>query len=298
MKCWESLFRELSRAFVMTVIAILALTLPAAAQEKPTPPETPAPTPTNSANPAAFAYDVVSIKPFKMEPGVPLSVGSTADGLSYHGVDLMGLMINAFPTQMPDQISGLPDWANASSISDERWTIEAKMDEETADALKKLPLDRQQEIRRSMLLAVLADRFKLKVHKETRELPVYNLVVAKNGPKFKETPTGKDAKSDYGWAEISGDDIEIIQIIGIMSGNTRRFVVDKTGLTSKYTLSLKWNPFEGQNVPAAFTDQYPQFKGRPGIFDALEEQLGLKLEPAKGPVDVYVIDHVEKPSEN
>jgi len=206
--------------------------------------------------------------------------------------------LNAYPIQMLDQVSGLPEWANGTAMSTERFAIEAKMDEETAAALKKLPMDQQLAIRRSMMQAVLADRFNLKVHKETREMPVYNLVITKNGPKFKETPPDKKTDDNYGWAEISGDDLGIAQIIGMISGNARRFVVDKTGLTGKYSLSLKWNPMADQDTPAWFADQYPQFKGRPDIFIALEEQLGLKLEPAKGPVDVYVIDHAEKPSEN
>jgi uncharacterized protein (TIGR03435 family) len=301
MNLHASLQPKIRRTVTLIVAACVPLTLPAAAQEKPTPPETSAPAsaPTNPANPAAFSYDVVSIKPFKMGPDSPMMFNSTADGLLYRGTDLMSLLMNAFPTQRPDQLSGLPDWANPSAMSDERWTFEAKMDENTAVAFKKLPLDRQREIRRSMMLQVLVDRFNLKYHKETRELPVYNLVIAKNGPKFKETPEGKQDNMMMGWGEISGDGIEFDSgLLMNLSNDSRRFVIDKTGLTGKYSFSLKWDPFAENNLPASFTDQYPQFKGRPGIRDALEEQLGLKLEPAKGPVDVFVIDHIEKPSEN
>ncbi|MGB6828464.1 MAG: TIGR03435 family protein, partial [Terracidiphilus sp.] len=246
----------------------------------------------------AFSYDVVSIKPFKMEPGVRIESGSTPDGLSDRGVGLVSLLMNAFPILTLDQLVGVPDWAVASRMNDDRYDVEAKMDEETATALKKLSWDQQQEIRRSMMLQVITDRCKLKYHKETREMPIYNLVIAKGGPKFKETPAGKTDGPMMGWGEISGDGISFDQgVLMNLSSEAKRFVVNKTGLTGKYTLSLKWNPYADQDVPAWFLDQYgSQFKGRPGIFDALEEQLGLKLESAKGPVDVYVIDHVEKPS--
>jgi uncharacterized protein (TIGR03435 family) len=126
-------------------------------------------------------------------------------------------------------------------------------------------------------------------------MPIYNLVIAKKGPKFKETPEGQKGNDTGGLGEISGDNIEMKQMSMMLSDSVRRLVIDKTGLTAKYTLSLKWNPLDGPNVAPEFANQ---FKGRPGIFDALEDQLGLKLESAKGPVDVYVIDHVEKPSEN
>jgi uncharacterized protein (TIGR03435 family) len=278
------------RAFILNVAACLLLTLPE--QEKPTPPETSAP----AANPASFAYDVVSIKPYKPEPGAIRSANGTPDSLSYRGTGLIVLLINAFPTLTLDQLVGVPDWAMASRTGDELYDVEAKMDEDTAAALKKLPWDQQQDIRRSMMLQVLVERCKLKYHKETRELPIYNLVIAKNGPKFKETPADKKENQTGGFGQISEDNFEMKQMPAMLSGYARRPVVDKTGLTGKYSISLKWNPYADQDVPAWLMDRFPDSKGRPGIFDALEEQLGLKLESAKGPVDVYVIDHIEKPS--
>jgi uncharacterized protein (TIGR03435 family) len=170
------------------------------------------------------------------------------------------------------------------------------MDEETTAAYKNLSRQQQQDARQAMMLALLADRFKLKYHKETRELPIYNLVIAKNGPKFKETPKDSNGHWNMKWGEISGDNIKINWIVSNVSGQTHRFVVDKTGLTGKYSFDLKWNPLEGEDVPQSVLDQYSDFKNQPGLVDAIQEQLGLKLESAKGPVDVYVIDHIEKPS--
>jgi uncharacterized protein (TIGR03435 family) len=297
---------KLRGAFVLFAAACFSIILSASAQDKPATPGTAPDNPANSANSAnpasfgSFAYDVVSIKPYRVGPDSPVTVYSTDDGFSYRGTGLLELVLNAYPIQMLDQVSGLPEWANGTAMSTERFDVEARMDEETAAALKKLPQDQQREIRRSMMQQVLAGRFNLKVHRETRELPVYNLVVARGGPKFKETPGGTGDAPKLEWGEISGDGIALDQAVLMeLSNDSRRVVINKTGLTSKYSFSLKWNPYAEQDLPASSTDQYAdQFKGRPDLFVALEEQLGLKLEPAKGPVDVYVIDHVEKPSEN
>jgi len=205
-------------------------------------------------------------------------------------MDLMFLIFKAYPILASFQLIGLPQDAMF-----DRYTIEAKMDEETAAALAKLPQNQQWEIRRSMLRQVLADRFQLKVHKETREQPIYNLVIAKNGPKFKATPEGKEPRNNYGSGEISGDGLEIDQMLSMLSAMTRRILVNQTGLTGKYSFSLKWNPLDTQEIPDWAP---PEFKTRPDLATALEEQLGLKLESAKGPVDVYIVDHVERPSAN
>lgn len=302
MTCKFSL-RQPYRTLIVIAAACFALTLPANAQEKPTPPETPAPAaapanPASSANPASFTYDVVSIKPVSVGMSFRMSVNFTPDGLTFRAFTVADFVRNAFPISTPDQLVGLPDWADARGGAADRFDLDAKMDEQTADAYKMLSRDQQQEARAAMMIALLADRCKLKYHKEIRELPIYNLVIAKNGPKFKETPADSTGKRNFLWGEISGDNIEIKTLLQILSGNARRVVVDKTGLTGKYTLSLKWNPLESENLPQSFLDQYPDFKNRPGLIDAVQEQLGLKLEPAKGPVDVYVIDQIEKPSEN
>jgi len=291
------------RAFILIAIASLALSFSAFPQDKPASPAPVTPSAaqgsaasnanqTNPAGHASFVYDVVSIRPYKHEGG-PISVWGreTPDGFTDQGDTLMSLLDRAYPILRLDQLDGLPQWGLW-----DYYNVEAKMDEETAAALQKLPQEQQKEIRRSMMQALLVDRFKLKVHKITRELPVYNLVVAKGGTKFKETPAGKEDNLMVGWGEISGDGIAIDHgILMNISSDTGRFVVNKTGLTGKYSFSLKWNPLAGHDVPGEIADQ---FAGRTDIFTAFEKQLGLKFEPGKGPVDVYVIDHVEEPSAN
>jgi len=150
---------------------------------------------------------------------------------------------------------------------------------------------------RQMLQLLLADRFKLQVHWETREMPVYNLVVGKGGPKFKESAPDANPMGRWG---LKGRNYEVTMAQATMSevvdavanAFLDRPVVDQTGLTGTYEIKLTYTPATRANQ-----------EGEPslddiGIFAAVQEQLGLKLEPQKGMVAMLVIDHVEKPSGN
>jgi uncharacterized protein (TIGR03435 family) len=284
------------RAFAL-IAACFPLTLPAAAQDNPT---TPAPsTPASPANPAssaptldpaAFSYEVVSIKPYKQtEAGMFMWTSFNPDSFSCQGCSFKSLMFNAFPIVMPEQLVGGPSWADSDSF-----VVNAKMDEETAAALKKLSRDQSRQVRQQMMQDLLADRFQLKFHKETRELPIYNLVVAKAGLKIEATPEGKDIGYSMGPGNLKGTGIELDNLAFSLSGEVGRKIVNQTGLSGRYNIDLKWQP----DSMAAGAGNSPGADALPDLFTALQEQAGLKLEPAKGPVDVYVIDHVEKPSEN
>ena len=182
-----------------------------------------------------------------------------------------------------------------------------------------------------MLQSLLADRFHLKVHIETRELPVYALVVARGGSKLKAstpepaTPPDQDAPpsppggpDDAPHSPPKGSMFVRMSSTGVQANATDstveslatmltnqpdiggRQVIDKTGLTGKYDWTLKWTPtvgmaMRGMDNGAKETSGEPD---APGLFTALEEQLGLKLEPQKAPVEVVVIDHVEPPTAN
>ena len=137
-----------------------------------------------------------------------------------------------------------------------------------------------------MLRTFLAERFKLAIHTETRQLPVYSLVIAKGGPRMEKAdkPTG----SGSGPAMIRGT-MEMSALASYLSMTLGRRVIDQTGLTGAYTLSLKWTP---DDKPAT-GDNSP-----PSLVTAIQEQLGLRLEPTKGPVEILVVDHAEKPTEN
>jgi uncharacterized protein (TIGR03435 family) len=146
-----------------------------------------------------------------------------------------------------------------------------------------------------MLQKLLESRFNLKFHREKRELAIYAITVAKGGPRLAKSPdtsislptqTGSGS-GDQQVRKFTNNSMSDFALG--MQAFLERPVVDKTGLAGRYNFILKWTPDESNtNAPDA----------APGIFTAMQEQLGLKLEPAKGPADVLVIDHVEEPSEN
>jgi bla regulator protein blaR1 len=158
-----------------------------------------------------------------------------------------------------------------------------------------------------MLQSLLAERFQLVVRRDTKEVPVYTLVVDKNGPKFKEATEADPNKPRVtiirrGRLTAQGTDMRIFA--GVLSGFLGRVVVDKTGLTGSYDVKLEWVPDENQvamfqtmGVPEGFGAPAPDWHG-PSLFAALPEQLGLKLESQKGPVEIFTIERIERPSEN
>lgn len=203
-----------------------------------------------------------------------------------YNVRISDLIFNAFDLKSPDQIVGLPNWDSEDSFD-----IEAKVDEDDLASYQKLSDRERKEQAAPMLRSMLTERFNLKAHHETRILPVYALVVAKGGFKLKQAQGAENLygmNTNRGLISIRGGPIGARFIVGL-SNFVGRIVVDKTGLTGYYDIDLKWTPDESPtsdpNAP-------------PDLFTALEEQLGLKLVSTKAPVDVLVIDHVERPSEN
>ncbi len=259
---------------------------------------------TTSAAPK-YEYEVASIKPHKPDPSSAVVTGMTrpADGLVYTNFTLEALLRDAFVVQ-DNQISGAPDWARSQG-----YDIDAKMDASVADALKKLNETDWIRARQQMLQALLADRFGLKVHRESRELPIYSLVIAKSG--FKLQPARPDkvkggvSGGAPGWSQFATGGGKITgqanSITGLAESLTQilgRTVVDKTGLRDVYDVTLQWaTSNSGQPLVVDGTGSAPDPSG-PTIFIAIQGQLGLKLEPGRGPVEVIVIDHVEKPSGN
>ena len=194
------------------------------------------------------------------------------------------------------------------------------MDRATADELGTHSEEKRVAATQHMMQMLLADRFKLKVHQETKELAIYALIVAKNGPKLHEAKPGDtypnglkgpDARSGagmmFGGREgLTAQGVPIANLVRHLSLQLGRTVIDKTGLAGKYDFTLKWTPdeirssmFKGpeSGPPGPASTAFSDSSG-PSLFTALEEQLGLKLESQKGPVEIVVIDHVERPSEN
>lgn len=260
------------------------------------------------ADAAKPSFEVASIKPNHGDDGL-IRFMFRPDGLTASGMTVKVLI--EFAYNMKDfQVSGGPGW-----IESERFDVDAKMDEATMDALKKLPLDQAVEQRRLMLQSLLADRFQLKVSRSSKELPIYALVVAKGGPKLTQaadTPAAGGSSGAPGPGkgrmrmspgELNADAIPMSNVADWLAREVGRKVVDKTGLEGRYVFNLHWTP-EGPAGKTGFGDSGPGPAPPPpdssgvSIFTALQEQLGLKLEPQKGPVETLIIDSIEKPSEN
>jgi uncharacterized protein (TIGR03435 family) len=148
-----------------------------------------------------------------------------------------------------------------------------------------------------MVRMLLADRFKLVTHTETRELPIYALVAAKGGAKLGELKSsGSTVNHGHGHIEVLGDN-SLALLAEELSKEVGRPVVDRTGVAGRYDLTLKWTPDERVSSVPIGSDAAALDSG-PSLLTALREQVGLKLDAQKGPVAVLVIDHVERPSEN
>jgi uncharacterized protein (TIGR03435 family) len=229
------------------------------------------------------AFEVASIRPSNYQGG-PLRVTARvdADGIDFSNVTPRLCVQRAYGVK-PYQVIG-PEWINT-----ERYMIVAKADGVAPQ--DKILL---------MLQTLLADRLKLAVHRETKEMPVYALVVSKGGPKLQE------AKED-GATQIGGDGDEIVferasmpQLAATLTRTVERPVVDATGLKGLYNFRLAWadDSRPNPNAPSAGVVGASDPADPPSVFTALQERLGLKLESRKAPVEVLVIDHIEKPSAN
>ena len=195
----------------------------------------------------------------------------------------LGTHVQRVQPQAQQSLPGIAGWATS-----DQFDVEAKMDSDTLAALQKLPREQFSDQRDRMLQAILVDRFKLKIHHETREQPIYVLEIAKGGSKLKLGDEKAGPGFWWGGGNIVGNATPIDRFAFVLSDVLGRDVIDKTGLTGKYSIKLTWtlDELQGTADPG------------PTLFAAIEEQLGLKLRSTKGPVDIIVIDQVEKPSEN
>jgi uncharacterized protein (TIGR03435 family) len=301
----------LSKRLVLTAVAVLSLTVPIV---------------TGAIEAAAFAagqlrnpligpaidpesrFEVVSIKPFDASGSAQPRVGMTPGRLDVVGMPVRLLLGLFLPL---DRVFGLPD-----GLDSDRYTVTAKMPDGASDA--------------ALIVAVqnlLKDRFKLVTHRETRELPVYNLVLARSdgrlGPALKQssaecqallkeyyaalrggaptqaTPTAvrECVLSQPGMGLLSLKGTAIGAFVSLLPRYVGRQVIDRTGLTAFYDLTLNWTP---EIVPSVLglpqAPLPPADPDAPNIFTAVQEQLGLKLEAGRGPVEVIVIDRLEKPT--
>lgn len=243
-------------------------------------------------------YDVATIKPSdpKAQGG---GVGTRSNAAFYStGQSLKDAICNAYDV-MGFQCLGGPAW-----LESDDYDIEAKPDSATTEQLLKLSWKQRWPVQQRMQQALFADRLKLKVHYETREMPIFALVVAKAGLKMHEAKAGDTYPSGLKGSDgkafgkgsfmvssngtMTAQGISMDALAAQLAGTTSHIVSNKTGLTGVYDFTLQYS---NNDLPAPDSTA-------PSIYTALEEQLGLKLESAKGPVQVLVIDRVERPSEN
>lgn len=242
------------------------------------------------------SFDVASVKENKGSDGM-MRIMMKPDGFESVNLSLKSLIANAYGIKQ-DLIFGGPGWVDSKGFD-----VDAKVAGPEIESLKKLT-PRQ---RASMMQPVLAERFHLKVHSETRVLPTYDLVVAKDGVKMKqsapEPPPAEGEKEDasernagrmtVGPGEFSGQNLPMASIANQISYILHHTVVDKTGLAGKYDLTLKYTSEDSSKEDDGSTDA-----AGPSIFTAVQEQLGLKLVSTKGPVETLVVDHVDLPTQN
>jgi uncharacterized protein (TIGR03435 family) len=257
--------------------------------------QSPATLPAVSAPESAPVFDVAAIhQNVDDRSGHNHIYSSPFDG-NFRAANVSAKMLIRWAFEMPEtRILGGPTWFTTTMFD-----IDAKADAALSAKMQGLSSDAGRHEKERMVRGLMAERFKLATHIETRELPIYALVVGKGGPKLGAIQTGgTTVNSGRAHMEVQGSNSvgllaeELAKIVG-------RVVVDKTGIEGRYDLKLSWTPDDGAApVLNGSGSSSAAADSGPSIFTAIEEQLGLKLEPQKGPVEVLVIDHVEMPSEN
>ena len=190
-----------------------------------------------------------------------------------------------------------PAWIDST-----RYVIRGRTPDSIQNAMQTMTAAERKKEVDLMMQSLLTERFKLKAHFETREMPVYELVPAKGGPKLKKNPDANASRVAVGSSTIKGNAapmhlfIDMLESLPDIGG---RVVIDKTGLTANYDFFLRWTPMDATTATGGGGGTGPPTGGEgASLFTAIEEQLGLKLVWTKGPGQVLVVDHIERPSEN
>lgn len=228
-------------------------------------------------------YEIVSIKPNKSGSD-SMGAHGLPDGFELINAPLFWMVSDAYEIKIGGQVSGLPSWTRT-----ENYDIVAKVDADTAERWKKLSRKERSTEELLMKRSILADRCQFRAHQETKDLPVYELVIAKGGLKMKEATPSEAPMEMMSDGHVTANAMTIGAIVAGFAGTDGRILVDKTGLgDKKFDFELEWTPYDR---PAADD-------AAPSLLTAFEEQLGLKLVPAKSPMNVLIIDHMERPSPN
>ena len=223
-------------------------------------------------------FEVASVKLTPPDQWNEASGGKTGQGkLTMHNRTLKRYIMGAYGVG-PNQISGGPPW-----LDTERFDIAAKAEQGIDD----------DDVFMAMLQTLLADRFKLALHRENKPIDVYVLVVSKSGPKLERAEDGASS-TNSGHGSIDAHVITMRRFAEVLSRQMDFPVVDQTGLQGVFNLKLQWSPEGDRPVNP---QQLSAVDEKPSVFIAIQ-QLGLRLQARKTPIEVLVIDHVEMPSAN
>jgi uncharacterized protein (TIGR03435 family) len=225
----------------------------------------------------AQQFEVASVKPSNADPSASSGIRTGHGRLDGYNVTLKRCIMGAYGVG-PHQIAGGPQW-----LESDRFQISAKADRPIGDA----------ELM-AMLQGLLAERFKLVLHRETRTMPAFVLEVAKNGPKLEKAEAGEattNTSTSNGGVVIDAHHTDMDFFAKILARKMELPVVNYTALAGIFNIKLYWTP------ESARPSDGGAMEGA-SIFTAIQEQLGLRLHSQKAPVEILAIDHVEKPSEN
>ena len=272
--------------------------------------------PADGAQQPPLAFETASVKPNKSGAEERyIRIDPSGASLTVVNLQLRALITFAYQIQS-FQLEGGPDW-----IASERFDILGKPERAVPGTGAFF---NGQEPLRMMLRTLLADRFKLVMHKETKELPIFELVLARQdgrlGPQLRPAAVDCAARAaaaargtpppaspgppgpgscgmNMNPVSVRGGGVTLAMLANILEGPAQRLVIDRTGLTGNWDLEVKYTP-ERSQLPPGVEPPVPIDWNGPSLFTALEEQLGLKLRPARGPVEVLVIDSVQQPTPN
>jgi uncharacterized protein (TIGR03435 family) len=275
----------------------------------------------HSASAPLPSFEVATIRPSHAD-GTKLGFRMTPTEFKVQNASITDLIRFAYMIKSSAQLPQEPHWINS-----DKFDIEAKIAESQIEVMKKLTPDHRFEQDRFMVQSLLSNRFGLKLTSQMKNLPVYALVVAKGGPRLKEAevpsppqpgpappppPPGTNPGTNPGTTpglahmptltggrgELKAGAVSMHFFTDWVSRQPEmgdRVVIDATGLKGTYDFELNWSPDDGHTP---LLNGVPQESTGPSIFTAFQEQLGLKLESRRAPVEVLIIDHVERPSEN
>lgn len=245
------------------------------------------------------AFDVASIHPNNSDHTARTRIYSYGNQVHFIAVNATPMQLLQYAWNLPSsRILGASGWATSS-----KYDIEAKSDQAIADKFALLSYPDAKDQLLKMVQLLLADRFHLAAHRESRELPVYELVAAKGGVKFSPVKDGPknivDSNSRGGNVSmtITRSSHAMNDLAEMLYRYTGRVVLDGTGLSGVYSISLTFTADDSRSaVPDTQTTSSTD--GAVSVFTALKEQLGLELKSSKGPVEVLVVDHMDLSTEN